>query len=94
MARGTQDLEDSVIAQLRRAAVDHPPVDPGLSVRATALVREAYRRGGEDTALALAQAYQLFLQNDDLDALRDALTDLLPANYVAPEPGAEGPARG
>jgi hypothetical protein len=93
VARGTADLESSVIAQLRKAAVDRLPVDAGLCARAAGIVRAAYARGGEDTALALAQAYQLFLADDDLDALRDALTALLPPDYVAPEPGAEGPAR-
>jgi len=82
-SRGTVDLETRA-ANLANSPGRRP--DAGLAAKAAKIVREAYQRGRYETALALAEAYQLFLRDDELDGLRDALTDELPPEYVAPEP--------
>ena len=66
------------------------PVDAGLVQTVNDAVAAAHTLGRQKAALELAEAYQLFLDNDDLDVLRDALTDLLPDDYAAPEPALPG----
>lgn len=86
MSRGTADLERAAIRAMRAAARDRLPVDAGLVQTVADQVKEAYRRGGEDTAAELADAYSLYVvRDDDLDPFRDTLTERLPEGWELPK---------
>jgi hypothetical protein len=70
------------------------PVDAGLVQAVNDAVAAAHKLGKQQAALELADAWQLFLDNDDLEVMRDALTALLPEDYQAPEPALELPPGG
>lgn len=84
------DCQHSAETALRQAARDRPlqlrPPDAGLVQAVNDAVAAAHRLGRQSAALELAQAWQLFLDNDDLEIMRDTLTALLPEDYQAPEP--------
>lgn len=53
-------------------------------------VRAAYEAGRADTMAVIVDAYHLFLDTDDLDGFRDALTEMMPPEWWAARPGWEG----
>ena len=75
------DCQYSAEAALRQANSGNRPVDAGLVQHVRNAVAAAYKLGQQNSALVPADAYQLFLDNDDPDVLRDTLTELLPADY-------------
>lgn len=44
----TRELENEAERLVRRAATDHPPVDPGIVAQLVGLIREAYDQGQEE----------------------------------------------
>ena len=81
MSRGTTDLEERTMRILAEAAKGPLP-DAGIAALLTKVVRDAYRRGGEDSAVEIADAYVLYiLDDDDMDGFRDALTERLPRGW-------------
>jgi GAF domain-containing protein len=88
--RSTEDLEKRALELAREAAQEHR-VYADLIARLDAVIREAYQRGGEAIAAELADAYSLFIVNDDdLDSFRDALTERLPPGWKVPKPRRRG----
>jgi hypothetical protein len=87
--------QHSAETALRQACRDRPlqlrPPDAGLVQAVHDAVAAAHKLGKQQAALELADAWQLFLDNDDLEVMRDALTALLPEDYQAPEPALELP---
>ena len=82
----TSDLEDRSI-KLAGDAARGPFPDVGISGMLAKVVREAYKRGYEAAASELADAYSLYLiEDDDLDGFRDALTDRIPKGWKVPKP--------
>lgn len=80
------DLERAAEQALRLAVVGGSPPDAGLVAKVTGAVRDAWQAGAEETAAAIADAYVLYILNDDdLDGFRDALTGFLPPGYQVPE---------
>jgi hypothetical protein len=86
-------LEDQAEAAVRGAvrevlgmgAMLHP-ADAGSVAMAREAVRLAWAGGREEAVRELADAYCLYIGNDDLDVLRDAFTERLPEGWAAPEP--------
>jgi len=70
-------LEDAAIAIMRKAAQDRLPVDAGNSAALANIVRDAWMAGERRMIAAVAEAYRLFIETDDLDAFRDTITDLM-----------------
>jgi hypothetical protein len=58
------------------------PPDAGQVQFVRDAVAAAFKLGQQSAALEVAEAYQLFLDNEDLDVLRDTLTGLLPEGYT------------
>src|ERR1700759_2897083 len=73
--RTTADLEQQAL-EIAQHAVREGRVYGDAIALLDQVVREAYERGGERVAVELADAYCLFiLDDDDLDSFRDALTE-------------------
>lgn len=86
MTRGTKDLEKRAL-ELAREAAQERRVYVDLIARLDQVIRQAYIRGGENMAAELADAYSLFIVNDDdLDSFRDALTERVPEGWKVPKP--------
>lgn len=84
MSTNVGKLEDEAIRLMRSAAKDRLPLDVGYPAKLAKVVREAYAAGCSDTASVIADAYVLYiLDQDDLDAFRDALTEYLPSGWKA-----------
>lgn len=82
--RGTGDLEQRAAEQMLRAASEGH-VYPDMTCLLDEVIREAYKRGGQATAVELADAYSLYIVNDDdLDGFRDALTERIPPGWKPP----------
>jgi hypothetical protein len=87
-------LEDQAESALRaaykdgmsKADWDRRPPDAGSVAMTREAVRLAWAGGREEAVRELAGAYCLYIENDDLDVLRDAFIERLPEGWAAPEP--------
>jgi hypothetical protein len=86
LAACQRNAETALRQAVRERSYQLRPPDAGLVQVVNDAVAAAHKLGKQEAALVLAQAWQLFLDNDDLEVMRDTLTDLLPADYAAPEP--------
>jgi len=74
--RGTTDLEKQAETAVRLATASRLPVSHQHIQDAIRAVQGAYERGHAVAMAEVIDAYKLFLDTDDLDGFRDALTDL------------------
>jgi hypothetical protein len=86
MTRETGDLEKRAL-ELASELTPDGHVYPDVIYRLDEIIREACKRGYEQASVELADAYSLFIVNDDdLDSFRDALTERVPEGWTVPEP--------
>ncbi len=88
MASSLRDIEASAVRAIRRAAADRRPVDAGNVQAVVDAIRAAYSLGRKDTTAEAVDAYRIYIDTDDLDEFRDALTGLMELAGLLPAAGA------
>lgn len=74
--RNLSALQDDAEKTARHIAAGRLPPDAGAIAKLRDTVAEAHRAGRAETMRLVLEAYQLYLDNDDIDGFRDTLTEL------------------
>lgn len=70
-------LQDNAEAAARHIATDRLPPDAGAIQKIRDTVADAFSAGAVEVIKDVLNAYQLFLDSDDLDGFRDDLTEVM-----------------